>query len=192
MASTATHERKPKRKTSKKPKAPKAKAPKAKQPKTPKPRVHKAPQSPAKKYQYEIACKFNGASAGVEAAKIGVTIPASQLSLTKAGVLFTNSQLDCMVEYDPNSEGDISGQTSFDSMRQEDRVIATANVVGFSVKTAGYSFSLQMPKSSVDLSKLGKTAGMYGRLCINKIGVAKSKVIEPDEGDPGQAELGYD
>lgn len=120
------------------------------------------------RYDHDLPCQFKGAADGKQKLRLGVAIGDMEAALARE--LFRGTQLRVRLEVDPNSDGDVAGQTKMPgSTIEHEAVVAVAGWRdGHEVTT-----SLQFESGPTELQQLGRFSWHSGRLQVSKMASAE-------------------
>jgi len=141
------------------------------------------PPKAASNGSFMVPVKFGSLShvATAGRTRLGVTIQASRMSVERAEDYLTGKRVNVRLKSDPNSDGDIQGQLSWDDMGNgvEVKTIADSNKIGWDTKKVTASL-LFHGLDGGDVLSLDKMSGMAGAIVFD----GSEPLPEPTRGRP--------
>jgi len=135
-----------------------------------------------------LPVQFRSVGINAETLRVSVAIEPARLSLEKARHFFRNTQLQALLEADPNSSNDAEGQG-----RMIETVEASLEGVAicrkYSDGAKGYTASLNFQRTGIRLSgddgleSLARFANCPGRLTLVRLGDAPERGDSEESGD---------
>lgn len=126
------------------------------------------------------AVTVKGTSCNKGTVRVGLGIPDSACTWTKARKYFHASQLTLRLVHDTESKGDVPGQAKLLDTSDED-IIFDCKTAGFSFRSSAWGVSVQLPLDSAPYESLAKLSGTVCAMSVKWIGKDESTQDEPEE-----------